>query len=59
MKQEPTANGKRRRNFYLPDNLMAEVEAIAKARQVSTTDIIRKALEVYTTAWKAKHGKPA
>jgi len=58
MKQEPTIQGKRRRNFYLPDTLMADVERIAQTRQVSTTDIIRKALELYTTAWKAKHGKP-
>lgn len=57
MKQDPTPLGKRRRNFYLPDQLMDEVDAIAKVRETSTTDILRKALEAYVKAWKAKHGK--
>jgi len=55
MKQEPTLQGKRRRNFYLPDALMAEVELIALNRETSTTDIIRRALEAYVRAWKAKN----
>jgi predicted transcriptional regulator len=55
MKQEPTLQGKRRRNFYLPDQLMAEVEAIAKSRETTTTDILRRALEAYIRAWKAKN----
>lgn len=57
MKQPNTLQGKRRRNFYLPDQLMEEVEAIAKQRETSTTDILRRALEAYTRAWKAKHGQ--
>lgn len=55
MKQTPTLQGKRRRNFYLPDSLMAEVEAIAVKRETTTTDILRRALEAYVRAWKAKH----
>lgn len=55
MKQTPTPQGKRRRNFYLPDSLMADVEAIAAKRETTTTDILRRALEAYVRAWKAKH----
>ncbi|MEY3767058.1 MAG: hypothetical protein RLZZ11_125 [Cyanobacteriota bacterium] len=55
MKQTPTLQGKRRRNFYLPDSLMADVEAIAAKRETTTTDILRRALEAYVRAWKAKH----
>lgn len=55
MKQQPTLQGKRRRNFYLPDQLMAEVETIATRRETSTTEVIRKALEAYVKAWKAKN----
>jgi len=56
MKQAPTTQGKRRRNFYLPDVLMAEVEAIAEKQGVTLTDVLRRALEAYVAAWKAKHG---
>ena len=55
MKQQPTLKGKRRRNFYLPDQLMAEVETIATRRETSTTEVVRKALEAYVKAWKAKN----
>ncbi|OYW94379.1 MAG: hypothetical protein B7Z13_04820 [Caulobacterales bacterium 32-67-6] len=57
MKQQPTLQGKRRRNFYLPDQLMAEVETIATRRETSTTEVIRKALEAYVKAWKAKNAR--
>jgi predicted transcriptional regulator len=57
MKQQTTLQGKRRRNFYLPDTLMEAVEAIAVARETTTTDILRRALEAYVRAWKAKHGQ--
>jgi len=49
--------GKRRRNFYLPDQLMDEVDRIAARRETTTTDILRRALEAYVRAWKAKHGQ--
>ena len=53
--QQPTLLGKRRRNFYLPDALMDEVDAIAKKRETSSTDILRRALEAYVRAWKARN----
>ena len=56
MKQTPTIQGKRRRNFYLPDALMAEVEAIAEKQGATLTDVLRRALEAYVRAWKVKHG---
>lgn len=57
MKQQPTKLGRRRRNFYLPDNLMEQVEVIAGMRATTATDVVRKALEAYIRAWKAKnHG---
>lgn len=55
--QQPTLLGKRRRNFYLPDALMDEVDRIAARRETTTTDILRRALEAYVRAWKAKHGQ--
>jgi len=55
--QQPTMQGKRRRNFYLPDQLMDEVDRIAARRETTTTDILRRALEAYVRAWKAKHGQ--
>lgn len=55
MNQQPTTLGKRRRNFYLPDKLMEDVDAIAKQRETSTTDILRRALEAYVRAWKARN----
>lgn len=54
--QTPTINGKRRRNFYLPDSLMADVEHIARVHETTSTDILRRALVAYVSAWKAKRG---
>lgn len=55
MKKEPTIHGMRRRNFYLPDDLMAEVGELATSKGVSTADILRRALAAYVKAWKAKN----
>lgn len=49
--------GNRRRNFYLSDQLMDEVDRIAKKRGTTSTDILRRALEAYVHAWKVKHGQ--
>jgi metal-responsive CopG/Arc/MetJ family transcriptional regulator len=55
MKQEPTPLGNRRRNFYLPDKLMLDVEKIAEKRGCTSAEIVRKALELYVKAWKTKN----
>lgn len=50
----------RRRNFYLPDELMEGVKKIAEKRGVSMTEILKTALEAYlravSKAQEAKNG---
>lgn len=37
----------RRRNFYLPDKLMSELETLAKKRGESVATVVRQALHFY------------
>lgn len=51
----------RRRNYYLPDELVEQAQKLATRRQTSVSDIIRTALQKYMEAVeraeKAKNGQ--
>ncbi len=51
-KQHITAGGMRRRNMYLPEDLMEEVKALADRKGLTMTDVVRTALEKYLQAVK-------
>lgn len=51
-KQHVTAGGMRRRNMYLPEDLMDEVKALADRKGLTMTDVVRTALEKYLAAVK-------
>lgn len=42
----------RRRNMYLPEDLMDEVKALADRKGLTMTDVVRTALEKYLAAVK-------
>jgi predicted DNA-binding protein len=47
----------RRYNFFLPPEVVEQVKLLAEARGVTTAEIVRRALEAYIRAWKAKNGQ--
>lgn len=63
MNTPATRNGMRRRNLYLPDSLMGEVESYARTKGVSASDVVRSALGAYmravAKAREAARGTPA
>lgn len=44
----------RRRNYFLPDDLVHELQLVAQAKNTTVSDVIRKALEAWLTAYKRK-----
>lgn len=48
--QHITKNGKRRRNFYLPEVLMDEAGAWAEKRGKTLTDVVETAIRKYMEA---------
>lgn len=54
-----TSRGVRRRNFYLPDELMAEAKSLADRKGVTMAAVVRTALEKYLAAVKRAETKPA
>jgi hypothetical protein len=50
--QAPTKHGKRRRNFYLPETLMDEVNDFASRHGVSMTQVLTTALIKFLGAAK-------
>lgn len=40
----------RRRNYFLPDELVAKAEKLAEKRSISVAEVVRTALEKYLAA---------
>jgi metal-responsive CopG/Arc/MetJ family transcriptional regulator len=55
--QQPTKNGRRRRNFFLLDTLMEEVNQFAEKRGTSMAKVIETALTKYLEAVKRAQTK--
>ena len=49
-----TSRVMRRRNYFLPDDLVHELQLVAQAKNTTVSDVIRKALEAWLTAYKRK-----
>lgn len=46
-----------RYNFYLPPEVVNEAKLLASARGVSVAEIVRRSLDAYLKAWKARNGQ--
>lgn len=42
----------RRHNFFLPDELVAELRTVAAYRDITLSDVIRQALEAWLRAYR-------
>ena len=47
----------KRYNFYLPEALVAEAQELAAKRGTSVSEVLRRSLDAYLKAWKARNGQ--